>query len=200
MNMDQNIENSPGQKMQGFIKIWAVDPKTGERWLLRDQPNMILYAGADLMAQVLAGVAHTNISNIYVGYQNVASPSNVNPPTIDKAYSVPFANYGSGAYSNYGYLRLPLAYSPSFSSEPNYTSNIVLFTTIITTTNNATPTNSFKDSTQSPPSQIFEVALVSALNPSNNSLDKVFSRANFSPLTYDSNFNLTITWGVRFLA
>ena len=192
--------------MQGFFSIWAVDKATGERTLLRKKKNMILNQGADLVAQALAGVANTNISHMYIGYKN-APDGTFTKPTIDKEYSIPFSGYGTGVtYSDFGYLRVPLAYSPSFIAQSGYNSNIALFTTIITTSDSGINSSvNFIDEvtageTLVDPSQIFEVALVAALDPTGESQDKVFSRAQFEPLLYNPSYNLTITWGVQFEA
>ena len=187
----------------GFFKIWAVDPETGSRTLLRFEKNMILNEGADLLAQALAGVRYTAISHMYIGYKNSVSDT-FDKPTIDKAYSTKFTAYGSGLYEDFGYLRLPLAYSPSFIAQEGYSSNVALFTSIVATADNAhgAPFRSsdFAEDEDNPPSQIFEVGLVAALDPSGQSQDKVFSRAQFDPLLYNPNFNLTTTWGVQMLA
>jgi len=188
--------------MRGFFKIWAVHPKTGERILLREQDNMILYQGADLLAKALAGVQYANISHMYVGYKNWVDGS-FTKPTVDKEYTIPIASYGTpGTYADFGYLRPSLAYSPSFLNQPDYDSNIVLFTNIITTSNVGEGSSAdFRDSDYvGDPSQLFEVALVAALDPSGSSQDVIFSRAQFTPLLYDPNYNLTITWGVQFVA
>lgn len=185
----------------GFFKIWEVNPKTGSKRLLIDKKNMILNSGADILAQALAGVSNSSISHIYVGYNNVAS--SFTPPTIDKAYSVKFDTYGTGLYTTYGYLRLPLAYTPSFMAQSGYKNNIALFTGVIATSDNyygAQFRSSVDGDVDNPPSQLFEVALVSATDPSSPAQDKIFSRANFDPVTYDPNFNLTITWGIQFQA
>lgn len=186
--------------MQGFFKIWAIDPKTGKRELLRDQPNMILNSGADIVAQALAGVNNSAISHMYIGYKNHID-NTFTKPTIDKEYSIPFTDYGSGSYSTFGYLRLPLAYAPSFIAQEGYNSNIALFTSVIATADYSygAPFRS-SESVTTPQSQIFEVALVSAFDASGAGQDKVFSRANFEPLLYNPNYNLTTTWGVQFLA
>lgn len=182
----------------GFFKIWAVDPVTGKKQLLRDQKNMILNEGADLLAQALAGVPYAKISHMYIGYKNYAD-NTFTRPTIDKTYSVKFPSYTVG--QNLGYLRLPLAYAPSFIAQAGYNSNISLFTSVIATADNAHGAPFRASDYGGPaPSQIFEVALVAALDPSGQSGDKVFSRANFEPLLYNPNYNLTTTWGIKFLA
>jgi hypothetical protein len=199
--MDHNIdEGTIFKKMQGFFKIWAVDPVSGQRHLLIDKKNMILNEGADLLAAALAGVKYSNISHIYIGYKNHADGT-FDKPVIDKEYSVKFTSYNSGEYADFGYLRLPLAYSPSFINQDGYQSNITVFTAVVATGDTANgAVFRPEDYGGAQPSQIFEVALVAATDPSGQAQDKVFSRAQFEPLLYNPSYNLTITWGVQFLA
>jgi hypothetical protein len=185
----------------GFYKIWKVHKKTGKKELLVDKKNLILYQGADLLAFALAGVKYSSISHMYVGYNDNPSFSfPANAPTIDKEYSTTFASYGSGSLSNFGYLRLPLAYTPSYLAASHfYNNNTVIFTSVIATTDYSFGA-AFNDSLTSPSSQIFEIGLAASLNPDNAGNDIIFSRANFTPIIYDSNYNLTITWGICFLS
>jgi hypothetical protein len=197
--MDLSFDETDAITKKGFFKIWAVDPVSGQRTLLRAKDNMILNGGADLLAKALAGINHANISHMYIGYKNTASGV-FTRPVIDKAYSTPFTAYGSGLYSDFGYLRLPLAYSPSFIAQEGYSANVALFTTIVATTDNSHGAPFRAADYVGDPSQIFEIGLVAALDPTGQGQDIVFSRANFDPLLYNDNFNLTTTWGIQFLA
>ena len=187
----------------GFFKIWVVDPATGEKDLVVNKDNMILNMGSDLLASALAGVKYAAISHMYIGYCNYADGT-FTRPTIDKTYSTPFTGYGSGAYANFGYLRLPLAYSPSFLAQSGYAGNVALFTTIIATADFSHGasfiSSEYATANSVNPSQIFEVALIAALDPQSEGQDKIFSRANFNPLLYSSSYNLTTTWGIQFLS
>lgn len=187
---------------QGFYKIWRVHKETGKSELLVDRKNLILYKGSDLLAMALGGFKNAKVSNMYVGYVNAADPlSGFTPTTIDKEYSVPFSAYGSGAHTNKGYIRTPLAYTPTYQgSTSDYTSNQVIFTSIISADQTRTGGADFKFADDSTPSHIFEIALVAALDPASASNDLVFSRANFTPIKYDQNYNLTISWGVQFVS
>lgn len=185
---------------KGFVKIWRVDPNTGSKDLVVDKNNTILKDGATIFVQALAGAVNSKISHIYIGYNN--TEGTFTPPAIDKDYSIKFSNYGSGAHSTYGYLRLPLAYNPSFIGTPGYQNNVAVFTGIVSSSGNShgAPFVSAEDaSSTNPASQIFEIALVAANENNNVSSDRVFSRANFVPLVYNSSYNLTVAWGIRAL-
>jgi hypothetical protein len=185
----------------GFFKIWKTNLITGKSELVVDKKNMILYQGADLLALALAGVKNAKISHMYVGYKTVADMTGFEAPTIDKEYSNQFIDYNNtSGLEDLGYLRLPLAFTPSYLNTTNYENNTVLFTSVVS--NNTSPFSGadFNDSGDMSPSHLFEVALVGALDSTSAIKDKIFSRANFTPIVYDANYNLTITWGIQFNA
>lgn len=174
------------QALTGFVKIWQVDPSTGDTLLIVDKPNMILTAGTKIIAKTLGGDNNYKIWGMYIGYNNSAS---FTPPAIVQSYSSPF----SGFTSPFGYLREPLTFDPSYMSTTGYDSNTVLFSTMITTASK----QGGADFTHNV-SNIYEVALVAAPTGVVGG-DVVFSRTNFTPIRYDSTYNFTITWGVRIL-
>lgn len=176
--------------LTGFVQIWKTDKNSGARELVVDKQNMILKGGAQIIAHALAGKPGANIWGMYIGYYN--GSGNVPPPIIDIDYSSPFINY----VDPLGYLREPLTFTPSYMSSPGYEAyeNTVLFSTMITTAYKAGGAASADFNTSS---QIYEVALVSAPEATNLTKDTVFSRTSFNPVQYNSNYNFTITWGVR---
>jgi hypothetical protein len=183
-------ENSNLNKsISGFIKIWKSSPISGESELVVDQPNLILAGGSRLMSYALAGKDNAKIWGMYIGFNNSALGS-FTRPTIDVAYSQPFDSLSG----DFGYLREPLTFTPYYSSDVGYVDNTVLYSTMITSASSVYG----KPFTHSL-SRIYEVALVGALDPNNSSKDIVFSRTGFNSILYDTNFNFTITWGIKFL-
>jgi hypothetical protein len=183
----ENLEASDA--LTGFVKVWKTDVLSGETELLVDKKNMILKGGAKLIAYALAGKPMSNIWGMYIGYNN--GDGEFDKPSIDIDYNYKFSDYQ--AEDNFGYLREPLTFTPSFLSSPGYTDNTVLFSTMITSASAAG--GAVFDET----SRIYEVALVAVEDPTSTVRDTVFSRTNFNPIKYDSNYNFTITWGVRIL-
>lgn len=178
--------------LSGFIKIYKINTATGEAHLLVDKKNLILKGGAKIIAHALGGVANSNIWGMYIGYNNDPEFNiNEDAPSIDIDYTNKFSEYGTR--ENFGYLREQLTFSPSFLSSSGYDENTVMFSTMITSASSAGGEIFSEDS------QIYEVALVAARDPLDPSKDLVFSRTNFNPVKYDSNYNFTITWGVRIL-
>lgn len=194
------------KNFSGFFKIWRTNKVTGESELVVDKPNKILYQGADLLAYALGGVKYAKISHVYVGFANYDDGDDFEAPIIDKDYStLPFTSYGldSGDYEDYGYFRLPLSYTPTFqASSEDYDHNTVIFTTIMSF--DADPAGQSADFQYSDnagsQSHLFEVALSAALDPTTTLKDQIFSRATFNPIMFDPSYNLTISWGIQFLA
>jgi hypothetical protein len=182
-----NIENlRVPSALTGFVKIWQVDPCSGDSLLLVDKQNMILKGGATLISRSLGGDPAAKIWGMYIGYNNNAT---FIKPDIDIDYSHRFTNYEAP----YGYLREPLTFSPNFLSSSGYVNNTVLFSTMITSANKAGGAEFTEDS------KIYEVALVATQDVNDPTKDTVFSRTNFNPVQYNSSYNFTITWGVRIL-
>ena len=179
---------STNKTLSGFVKVWKTHPTTGDTELLVDKQNMILKGGAKIIAHTLGGLATDKIWGMYIGYNNTAS-FNVTPPDPD--YGNPFADFTNP----FGYLREPLTFSPVFLSSTGYDENTVLFSTMITSASKASQQSADFGTN----SRIYEVALIAAPQPSNPDNDIVFSRTTFNKIQYDSNFNFTITWGVRIL-
>jgi hypothetical protein len=177
------------KSLAGFVKVWQVDPNTGESVLLVDKQNLILKGGAKLIAHALGGDPAAKIWGMYVGYNNTSSFL-VTPPDVD--YNNPFSSFEG----QYGFLREKLTFSPTYMSSEGYDENTVLFSTMITTASKAGGTQSAEFTGES---RIYEVALVAERDPNNTNRDIVFSRTTFNPIQYNSSYNFTITWGVRIL-
>ncbi len=188
----EQAETISANMFQGFIKIWQTNPKTGESELLVDKPNTILYQGADILSLALAGRRNSGISHMYVGFCNDLDGV-FTKPTINKEYSNRFQDFADP----FGYLRLPLAFPASFLNTTNYENNISIYTTVISASDSQGGAT-FQAS--SPASWIYEIALVAATEPADDSGDMIFSRANFNAIQYATNYNLTISWGVKFQA
>lgn len=187
MSNTETLTTSKG--LTGFIKIWKTSKTTGLSELVVEKQNMILKGGAQIIAHALGGKPEAKIWGMYMGYYNgIGTPP---PPIIDVDYSSPFLDY----VAPLGYLREPLTFTPNYLASPGYESyeNTVLFSTMITTASKAGGAD-FNTA-----SQLYEVALVAAPDVSNPARDTVFSRTSFNPIQYNSNYNFTITWGVRII-
>ncbi len=178
-------------KFSGHIKIWNTNAATGDSTLLVDKNNLIVYSGADILAKALAGVTDYKISHMYVGYKDPGAGSPA--PAIAKANSI--VVYDSLiSDSDYGFLRIPLSLIPSFFNETNYNNNNVVFTsTVLSGVEEHGLT--FADGVE-----IFEAGLACELTKGVRQDDVLFSRASFTEIVYNNNYNLTISWAVKFTA
>lgn len=182
--------SQPVKNMEGFVKIWKTHNKTGESQLVVDKKNLILYTGAQVLSYAISGKQNYNLNYFYIGFNNNSS---FTYPTIDLAYSQPFNQLSIPG--GFGFLREPLAFSPSYLSDVNYTDNTSIYTVQI-----SSATQFYGNTFTSGVSNIYECALVAAPVPSSAASDIVFSRVNFNQIQYDSNFAITISWGLKFLA
>lgn len=170
---------------KGFIRITSIDPQTGKMKTLVNKHNTILYQGADIMAMALAGVQTAPISHFYIAYN------------VDGAFTTPSYSVDKGTTSmlideDYGYLRVPLTYPASYLAETNYANNIVVFSVLLSSPEiyAVAPSPAFVSG-----ASMFEVSLVSAFSGG----DRIFSRAQFTPVIFDSIHNITISWGIKFI-
>ncbi len=182
-------KNNLNKSISGFVKVWKSSPDTGESELIVDQPNLILYGGAGIMAHALGGDPNYKIWGMYIGYNNNA---NFTRPVIDVDYSQPFNALSSE--DGFGYLREPLTFPATYLSDLSYEDNTALFSVMISSATAAGGAEFISGT-----SNIYEVGLVCAPDLSNSTRDIVFSRTGFNQVRYDSNFNFTITWGIKFL-
>lgn len=189
-----NMETKDLSNYRGFLKIWRFNDR-GEKDLILHKNNTILYRGSDILARALVGKANSKITHMYIGFTNSVDDDfydDVVPVTKD--YSVPFSTYSSSDTPPRGYLRIPLTFPASFLNESNYDNNIAVFTTQIVGANEEAGGADFTD--VSPESRIFSCALVAGGDTV--AQDVVFSHINFTPIAYNSSYNLSLSWGVRF--
>lgn len=186
--MELHLTEEGKPKYQGFIKIWSSNSQTGEKKLLIDKSNTILNQGSDLLAFCLTGKPNSGISHLYLGYNNTPSfpGTGVNIDKTDPSMRID---------ANYGYLRIPLSYAPSFLKSEGYLNNIPVFSILLSNPASyivgASPT--FDDN-----SYMYEIALAAETVPGTPASDMVFSKADFGPLVYSQEHNLTISWGISF--
>ncbi len=182
-------------KYFGFFKVWKSDPKTGKSEILVDKRNTVLNTGADLLALALSGRPNAKISHMYLEYTNETPGAVPTVTATDTTFPIsPIA----------GYIRSPLTFPAVFTTEENYENNIVVFTVMLSSTAGLVAGDPVQEPLTSALSSITGAGLVAALDPSGTSAshpsDKAFARIAFEPIVYDADFNLTISWGVRFVA
>jgi hypothetical protein len=160
---------------KGFVRMWKFNPKTGIKEILIEKPNLITKEGASIAARALSGLPNTGITHMYIEHISGSTPPTV---TLDDTITAFGQNF----------LRKKLAFSPSFSNETGYDSNLVYFSAYITGTEISSNLN------------IVSIGLVNAADPLSSAGDKLFSRVSFTAIPYDHDHGLAITWGVSFRA
>ena len=186
--IDAAADVALNQKVVGHIKLWEVNPETGEKTLLVEKNNLIVNQGADILANAMAGTPNSAISHFYINYAST-SPSLVSPTSTDTIAS--FASDGT-----HGYVRIPLAFSPALTNDGsgNYVSNVVYFTSFLTNGGNFTTSGlAFTNGVY-----LYALGLINGGANSNGSLDRLFSKTTFGPITWNAANGLAISWGVTF--
>lgn len=180
----------------GFFKIWRTNQESKRSELVVSKPNTILYSGSNLMAMALGGIPNAHITHLYLGYYNTTAPAN--------DYAITKNAYVFSPSTTQNYLRIPLTFPASFEvSDSVYTipgkgdGNIVVFTILVKNPDSYKFTST--PALISGTSNFFEAGLVASLKGTVNS-DVPLARVAFAPVTYDSTFNLSISWGVKIVS
>jgi hypothetical protein len=178
---------------QGHIQLFI--EKGGQRTIVHEQKNLILFEGADIMSLLLSGDSRHKIAGVYFEYKN-GTPS---PTTITRSMGRTSFNSITGV-DGVDWLRIPIISTPlTFSSAADYAANIVTFsaTSAVSETmaGESATHNAFTPGT----SQVYSLALVSMPDKNNSQLDKVFARTNLAAaLTVPTGFHLGAHWSIKF--
>jgi hypothetical protein len=174
---------------QGFIRVFSFNKSTGEIQTLIERPNLILYSGADILANVVSGNPAYAINVMYLEYENAPAP-------VAPAYARDggFAYY-NGLVSPQDIIRVPLIVQPEISSSDlvNYEGNQPTFFSVSEGSVGAVTGVLFN-----PTSNVYGAALVAAPDINDRSQDKVFSRVYFTPIPKQTGFEIGVTWVIRF--
>ena len=201
-NLCQQLDRySMVNSANGFIKLFSFDPRTGHVRKLITKHNLILYSGADIMAQCLSGNAAYAVAAMYLEFQNNAgsssssSSSSIAPPTFDRTGGVAYYN-GLAGSPDRDYLRVPLTVNPSISaSSALYTGNQITFFGV----SEGTVGFNGKPFGESSNSSVLGAALVSTPDWASQASDQVFSRvySGIDAVRKETGFEIGVTWTVR---
>lgn len=189
----------------GEITACYTSIATGRVTEILKQKNLILFDAADVMASLLAGKSGFSPSHMYFHYENT-NGAPVAAPAITRSAGRTFFEGLSGA-DNIDWLRVPIITTPKLSKVPDnsadYANNAIVFNASSgaseTLAGESPAQNYFAAAGADGPSKVISVALVSAPTPSNNKLDKVFSRVNLTaPLSMQPGHHLTFYWLIKF--
>lgn len=184
---------------KGGIIIFSYNIATKKINKVVHKPNLILFSGADIMAQAIAGTPGWFVNTMYIEYQNLSSPSD-SPviPAYDRTIPSGIGYYnGLGASPNGDFLRVPLLTSPLItSSNPSdYNANQVAFFAL------SEGSSGFFGRLFSPSvnSCVIGGALICAPVIDEQSSDVVFSRTYLTPdkILLQSGYQIGLSWSVR---
>lgn len=186
------------QNALGKVSIFAFDEKTRQIYRFHQLLNLILYSGADVLGQLLAGRPGYAINTVYLEFKNTAGV--ITPPSVSRADGIEYYN-GLSASLDTDFLRLPLLVNPSVeASGDDYESNQVTFFA----ESEGTQGHFGKPFSQAASSWVYGAALVAAPAPSDQSQDVVFSRLYIGDLGWTSAIDkqdgkqVGLTWAIQF--
>lgn len=195
----RELENYPLDKAaKGIFRVFAFNPKTGAIRKMIEKNNLILYSGADILAQVLVGKPTYAIDTMYLEFKNLPmSTDPITPPTFDRTGGIEYYT-GLSSSPDVDFLRVPLTVSPLIDSSNAalYVGNQVTFFGISEGTFGffGKPFNVVSNSA------VYGAALVATPDLSDQSQDAVFSRAyaGVDKVLKETGEEIGVTWTIRF--
>lgn len=184
------------RQARGIVRFSSFDPVTGRVRRLIQRRNLILYSGADILAQLVSG-AGAPVNMMYLEFKNLASPGDaITPPSFDRSGGVTYYD-GLAGSPDTDFLRVPLITNPSLAaSSSDYSGNQVTFF------GQSEGTAGFHGKTFGPGvnSAVFGAALVSAARIDDQSEDLVYSRvySGIDKILKEAGFEIGVTWTTRF--
>lgn len=186
------------KQAQGKVSIFSFDEKTRRIHRMHHMHNLILYSGADILGQLLAGRAGYSINTVYMEFKNTVGA--ITPPAVTRADGIEYYN-GLSASVDTDFLRLPLLVNASLeASDTDYESNQATFFA------ESEGTSGFngKAFSQAASSWVYGAALVASPEPSDQSRDVIFSRLYIGDLGWTTAIDkqagkqVGLTWATQF--
>ena len=174
---------------KGVIQVGLFDTLSRINTIIDGGPNMVTYAGIDLLGKLLAGQDYT-INTMYMEFTNEASAPVVTPDPADgRNYYAALEAPGNTS----DYIRVALIADPTLeATDANFTTNRVNFFAMSTGSTAGRGGHVFSNAA---PSKIYGVALVAAPDADDASQDIVFSRSyNFTAKDKQVNEEISIGW------
>lgn len=194
MRTDFDVNRS----VAGFVRFMSLNLRTGILRKVIERKNLILYGGADILAQLLSGDPAYAVRYMYLEFKNLANPLDpITPPPFDRSGG---RSYYEGLVSSpdTDFLRVPLTGTPALSS-----SDALLYSfntgTFFAMSEGAAGIHG-KTFAPGSNSAVFGAALVATPDPDDRSKDVVFSRvySGIDKILKESGFEIGVSWAVRF--
>lgn len=184
------------QRGRGDVTVFLFDPKTNRVVKEISTHNLILFSGADVLAQCLSGNAKYAVSTMYLEFMNLASPSDpITPPAFDRTGGIAYYN-GLVSSPDTDFIRVPLTVNPTIvPSGVDYAGNRLTFFGMTEGT-----TGFFgKPFTAGANSAVFGAGLIAAPDPDDQSQDVVFSRVytGIDKVLKATGYEIGVVWTVQ---
>lgn len=185
------------RSVKGFVRFYARELSSGRTSKVIERPNLVLFEGADVLAQLLSGARGYHVNTMYLEFKNLAAPGDaITPPSFDRGDGIAYYN-GLISSPDTDFLRVPLTVGPLVeSSGGDYAGNQTTFFGI----SEGTVGFHGKPFLPSSNSAIFGAALIASPDPADQSLDKVYARVytGIDKILKQTGFEIGVTWTTRF--
>lgn len=184
------------QRGRGDVTIFAFDPLTKRVIQEISTHNLILFSGADVLAQCLAGNSKFAVTTMYLEFKNLGSPGDpIVPPAFDRTGGIGYYN-GLVSSLDTDFIRVPLTVNPTITpSGLEYNGNRLTFfgMTEGTTGFFGKPFNPGVNSA------VYGAGLIAAPDADDQSQDVVFSRvyAGIDKVLKQTGYEIGVVWTVQ---
>jgi hypothetical protein len=183
--------------VKGLVRFYTREQATKRVVKTIERPNLVLFEGADVLAQLLSGARGYHVNTMYLEFKNLAAPGDaITPPSFDRGDGIAYYN-GLISSTDIDFLRVPLTVSPLVEpSSGDYAGNQATFFGI----SEGTLGFHGKPFLPSSNSAVFGAALIAAPDPSDQSQDKVYARVytGIDKILKATGFEIGVTWTTRF--
>jgi hypothetical protein len=182
---------------KSLVRFYARELDTGKTSKVIERPNLVLYEGADILAQLLSGARGYHVNTMYLEFKNLAAPGDaIVPPSFGRGDGIAYYN-GLISSLDTDFLRVPLTVSALVeASGGDYAGNQDTFFGI----SEGTVGFHGKPFLPSSNSAVFGAALIAAPDPTDQSQDKVYARVytGIDKILKQTGFEIGVTWTTRF--
>lgn len=198
MNALNLLEAYPlDRNVHSRVRFFSVNTRTGEIRQLIERTNLVLFSGADVLAQLLSGARGYHVATMYLEFKNLALPTDpVAAPAFGRDGGLPYYN-GLIASLDTDFLRVPLLVSPLVeSSGGDYAGNQITFFGV------SEGASGFhgKPFLVSSNSAVYGAGLVASPEPDDQSQDRVYARSytGIGKILKETGHEIGVTWTTRF--
>lgn len=182
--------------VQVVWRLFSFDEKTGVIRKMVEQPNIIPFQGADVMAKLLSGDLDWAIGAMYFEFENTAGAPTV--PTPARGENISYYLSDLALEASKDYVRVPLVVPAGIGSSDSakYDGNQATFFAI-TSGVQGVHGKTFDHTVDS---KVYGVALAATPEPEQYTQDRLFSRSysGFDPVPKEDGYAVGAQYVIRF--